>query len=83
MVTVVPMMPAMMRPVVADAARTVMGQDDATATIGVIVIGRRGIVGAVVIGPGEVPMVVAVVCEPVTAVGRAAKAMAVMVAAAP
>ena len=82
MVPVVTMMPAM-RPVMADAARTVMGHDDSAATIGMIVIGRRGIVGPVVIGPIEVPVVMAVVREPVAAVGRAAKVMAVMVTADP
>jgi len=82
MMPVVPMMPAM-RPVMADAARTVMGHHDSAATIGMIVIGRGRIIGPVVRGPIEVPVVVAVVREPVTTVGRAAKAMAVVVTAEP
>ena len=63
MVPVVSMMPAM-RPVKADAARTVMGQDDAATAIGMIVIGRHRVVGSGVVGP-KVPMMV--MREPVTA----------------
>jgi len=67
-VPIIPMMPAV-RPVIADAAGTVVRQDDAAATIGMIVMGRR-VIGPVVIGLVEVPMVV--VREPVTAVAIAA-----------
>lgn len=64
---VMPMMPAV-RPVIADSARTIVRQDEAAATIGMIVIGR-GVIGPVVVGPVKVPMVVR---ESVTAVAEAA-----------
>ena len=68
----VAMMPAVPVPVMADAARAVVGQDDAAAAIRIIIVGR--VIGPVVIGPVEVPMVV--VREPVTAEVMSAVAIA-------
>jgi hypothetical protein len=68
------MMPAVPVPVIADAARAVVGHDDAAAAIGII-IGIR-VIRPVVIGSVEVPMVV-VVREPVAAEVMSAKAATV------